>query len=141
MLGWNAWPPDRAIVGQRWRYMWLMLGDIGYLDDDGFLFLCGRANDMIIGGAQHYWWRSRPYRCECRACRSRGLGIPDEEYGECVCAMVQPQPGAALSAAGVLSLTGKIAGYKTAAARRISTRRARIPRQHLQAQASAAVLE
>ena len=39
------------------------------------------------------------------ACRGlpivRCLAFRDEEYGECDCAMVQPQPGAALSAAGV----------------------------------------
>ena len=41
------------------------------------------------------------------------FGIPDEEYGESVCAVVQPQPGAKLTEADVLSfLTGKIANYK-----------------------------
>ena len=90
-------------------------GDIGYLDDDGFLFLCGRANDMIISGGVNIY----PAEIETQLHAMPGLadcavfGIPDEEYGECVCAMVQPQPGAALSAAGVLKfLTGKIAGYK-----------------------------
>lgn len=90
-------------------------GDIGYLDDEGFLFLCDRANDMIISGGVNIY----PAEIEAQLQGMPGLadcavfGIPNAEYGESICAVVQPQPGAALTEAGVMKfLTGKIAGYK-----------------------------
>jgi long-chain acyl-CoA synthetase len=90
-------------------------GDIGYLDDEGFLFLCDRANDMIISGGVNIY----PAEIEAQLQGMPGLadcavfGIPNAEYGESICAVVQPQPGAALTEADVVKfLTGKIAGYK-----------------------------
>jgi long-chain acyl-CoA synthetase len=90
-------------------------GDIGYLDQDNFLFLCDRANDMIISGGVNIYPAEieaqlyvMPKLADCAV-----FGIPDEEYGESVCAVVQPQPGAELTEADVLNfLTGKIASYK-----------------------------
>ena len=90
-------------------------GDIGYLDEEGFLFLCDRANDMIISGGVNIY----PAEIEAQLQGMPGLadcavfGIPNAEYGESICAVVQPQPGAALTEADVVKfLTGKIAGYK-----------------------------
>jgi long-chain acyl-CoA synthetase len=90
-------------------------GDIGYLDDEGFLFLCDRANDMIISGGVNIY----PAEIEAHLHGMPGLadcavfGVPDAEYGESICAVVQPQPGAALTEVDVLNfLTGKIASYK-----------------------------
>ena len=90
-------------------------GDIGYLDQDNFLFLCDRANDMIISGGVNIYPAEieaqlyvMPKLADCAV-----FGIPDDEYGESVCAVVQPQPGAQLTEADVLSfLTGRIANYK-----------------------------
>ena len=90
-------------------------GDIGYLDGDGFLFLCDRANDMIISGGVNIYpaeieaqLHVMPRLADCAV-----FGIPDEEYGEQVCAVVQPQPGYQLTAADVLGfLAGRIANYK-----------------------------
>jgi len=90
-------------------------GDIGYFDADGFLYLCDRAKDMVISGGVNIY----PAEIESELHKMPGVadcavfGIPDEEYGEAVCAVVQPQPGQSLSEGDVRGyLKGKVAGYK-----------------------------
>jgi long-chain acyl-CoA synthetase len=90
-------------------------GDIGYFDEDHFLYLCDRAKDMInSGGANIY-----PAEIEAELLKMPGVadccvfGIPDEEFGEAICAVVQPAPGATLTEQHVRSyLLGQIASYK-----------------------------
>ena len=90
-------------------------GDIGYFDRDGFLYLCDRAKDMIISGGVNIY----PAEIEAELLKMPGVadcavfGIPDEEFGEGVCAVVQPQEGAGLTEAGVKAyLREHVAGYK-----------------------------
>jgi len=90
-------------------------GDIGYFDADGFLHLCDRAKDMIISGGANIY----PAEIEAELHRMPGVGdcgvfgIPDEEFGEAVCAAVQLQPGAQLSEQEVkIYLREHMAGYK-----------------------------
>ncbi|CAN5224922.1 acyl-CoA synthetase [soil metagenome] len=72
-------------------------GDIGYLDDDGFLYLCDRKRDMIISGGVNIYPAelesailSLPQAQDCAV-----IGIPDVEYGEAVLALVVPTDGQA----------------------------------------------
>ncbi|GGC61600.1 acyl-CoA synthetase [Chelatococcus reniformis] len=90
-------------------------GDVGYFDADGFLYLCDRANDMIISGGVNIY----PAEIEAQLHAMPGVadcavfGIPDEEFGESVCAIVEAQPGAELTENDVTSyLRGVVAGYK-----------------------------
>jgi long-chain acyl-CoA synthetase len=91
------------------------LGDIGYLDSDGFLFLCDRAIDMIISGGVNIYsseveaaLHQVPGVADCAV-----FGIPDEEFGESVHAVVQCQPDATISE-GVIGkyLRERLAGFK-----------------------------
>jgi len=90
-------------------------GDIGYFDGDGFLYLCDRAKDMIISGGVNIY----PAEIEAELMKMPGVadcgvfGIPDEEYGEAVCAAVQTSPGVDIVEADVRAfLRGCVAGYK-----------------------------
>jgi len=90
-------------------------GDVGYFDKDGYLFLCDRAKDMVISGGVNIY----PAEIESELHKMPGVadcaifGIPDEEYGEAICAVVQTQPGQSLTEADVRGyLRGKVAGYK-----------------------------
>ena len=93
----------------------ISLGDVGYLDDDSFLYLCDRAKDMVISGGVNIY----PAETEAELHKMPGVhdcaifGIPDEEYGEKLCACVQKQPGAEISEQDVMGfLRERVAGYK-----------------------------
>ena len=81
----------------------MTIGDIGYLDGDGYLFLCDRANDMIISGGVNIY----PAEIEATLLNHPDIadaavfGIPDEEFGEAVCAAVQLVTPGALDQAAV----------------------------------------
>jgi long-chain acyl-CoA synthetase len=80
------------------KYGLITPGDVGYFDADGFLYLCDRKNDMIISGGANIY----PAEIEAELHKLPGVadcavfGIPDDEFGESVMAMVQPQPGVTL---------------------------------------------
>ena len=91
------------------------LGDVGYLDEDGYLYLCDRAVDMVISGGVNIY----PAEIESALATMPGVadcavfGIPDAEFGEALAAAVQPAPGASLDADGVRAwLRARIADYK-----------------------------
>ncbi len=71
------------------------VGDIGYLAEDGFLFLCDRKSDMIISGGANIY----PAEIEAEIIMNPKVadvavfGIPDEEWGEQIKAVVQPADG------------------------------------------------
>ena len=74
---------------------WSTLGDVGYLDDDGFLYLTDRKAYMIISGGVNIY----PQEAENvlamhpKVADVAVFGIPDEEMGEAVHAVVQPADG------------------------------------------------
>ena len=87
------------------RHGWHHTGDIGYLDDDNYLFIVDRAKDMIItGGFNVYSAEVEQALMAHPAVRDCGVvGLPDEKWGERVVAVVQPQAGAELSEAELVA--------------------------------------
>ena len=81
------------------KHGWHHTGDIGYLDEDGFLFIVDRAKDMIItGGFNVYSAEVEQALMAHPAVRDCGVvGLPDEKWGERVVAVVQPQDGVVVS--------------------------------------------
>lgn len=93
----------------------ITVGDLGYLDDDGYLFLCDRKRDMIISGGANIYpaeiesvLHGMPGVADCAV-----FGIPDEVFGESVCAHVALKPAAKLSSADVIAwLKERLASYQ-----------------------------
>jgi fatty-acyl-CoA synthase len=85
------------------RHGWHHTGDIGYLDEDGYLFIVDRAKDMIItGGFNVYSAEVEQVLLQHPAVRDCAVvGLPDEKWGERVTAVVQPHAGATVSPADV----------------------------------------
>jgi long-chain acyl-CoA synthetase len=91
------------------------VGDVGYLDKDGYLFLCDRKRDMVISGGVNIY----PAEIESALIGMDGVrdcavfGVPDDEFGERLFACIEPEADAALSPAAVQEfLRGKLANFK-----------------------------
>ncbi|WP_233558728.1 acyl-CoA synthetase [Micromonospora radicis] len=94
---------------------WFRSGDLGYLDDDGYLYISGRLKDMIISGGENIY----PPELEQLLGEIDGvtsaavIGVPDERWGEVPWAVVTVREGAAVDTDTVRAyLDGKLARYK-----------------------------
>ena len=85
---------------------WLRTGDIGFLDEDGYLTVVGRSKDMIIRGGENIYPKeiedvlaSDPAVLEAAV-----VGMPDDKWGEVVVAFLQPRPGTTIDLESVEDL-------------------------------------
>jgi len=113
MLGyWNE--PDKtseAIDAGRWMHT----GDLAVMDEAGYLNITGRIKDMVIRGGENVYPReieeflyTHPDIEDVQV-----IGVPDEKYGEELCAWVRLRPGSTITTEQVREFcTGKIAHYK-----------------------------
>jgi acyl-CoA synthetase (AMP-forming)/AMP-acid ligase II len=94
----------------------LRTGDLGFLDEDGYLHFRGRADDMIVRGGENIApkeieeaLRGSPRIADCAV-----LGLPDEEWGQSVAAALVPaDPAAALDLEALRAeLRARLASYK-----------------------------
>jgi len=90
-------------------------GDVGYIDEDGYVFICDRKRDMVISGGVNIY----PAEIEAVLHAVPGVhdcavfGIPDTEFGEALMAVVEPQPGVTLDVADIRTrLKAQLADYK-----------------------------
>ena len=96
---------DPTATAEASRFGWHHTGDIGYLDDEGYLYIVDRAKDMIITGGFNV------YSVEVEAALmqhpdvqdSAVIGLPDEKWGERVVAVLQLRPGCTLDANDVIA--------------------------------------
>ncbi|WP_210035212.1 AMP-binding protein [Pseudonocardia parietis] len=114
MLGYWDQPEKTAEVIDRAR--WMHTGDIGVMDDEGYVNITGRIKDMVIRGGENVYPReieeflyTHPDVLDAQV-----IGVPDERYGEELCAWVILREGAAEMTAESLRefATGKLAHYK-----------------------------
>jgi acyl-CoA synthetase (AMP-forming)/AMP-acid ligase II len=94
---------------------WQTVGDIAYFDEDGFYYICDRKKDMIISGGVNIY----PAEIEDVLDHHPDVmdvavfGIPSEEWGESVHAVVVRRPGSDLDAARIQAFAREhLAGYK-----------------------------
>jgi len=105
-------PEKRAEIE---RHGFITSGDVGYIDADGYVFLCDRKRDMVISGGVNIYpaeiesvLHGLPGVHDCAV-----FGIPDAEFGEALMAVVEPQPGARLDVADIRArLKTSLADYK-----------------------------
>jgi o-succinylbenzoate---CoA ligase len=97
------------------REGWFATGDIGYLDDDGYLFVLARRADLIISGGENIYpaeiesvLQTHPAVTEAGVC-----GQPDQQWGQVPIAFVVLQPGSQVSTQELQSYTGqRLAHFK-----------------------------
>ena len=100
---------------QAFRHGWFHTGDIGRLDERGFLFITGRASDMYISGGSNVYPREVEevlmlHPAVAEACV---VGMPHPKWGETGVAVLVPRDGARIDAAAVLAqCEGRLAKYK-----------------------------
>jgi long-chain acyl-CoA synthetase len=105
-------PEKRAEID---RDGFITSGDVGYIDEDGYVFICDRKRDMVISGGVNIY----PAEIEAALHAVPGVhdcavfGIPDEEFGEALMAVVEPQAGVTLDVAAIRAqLKASLADYK-----------------------------
>ena len=105
-------PEKRAEIE---RNGFITSGDVGYIDADGYVFICDRKRDMVISGGVNIY----PAEIEAVLHAIPGVhdcavfGIPDDEFGEALMAVVEPQPGVMLDVADIRAqLKVALADYK-----------------------------
>lgn len=94
---------------------WLYTGDLGKLDDEGYLYIVGRKKDMIISGGENIYPREveEVLRRHHKIADVAVIGIPDKQWGESVRAVVKLKPGEKMTEEGVIEFCKHyIASYK-----------------------------
>ena len=113
MLGYWDDPERTAEVIDAAR--WMHTGDLAVMDDAGYLNIVGRIKDLVIRGGENIYPREveeflygHPQIEDVQV-----IGVPDEKYGEELCAWIRVRGGAELTAEDIRAYcTGKIAHYK-----------------------------
>ncbi|WP_338778158.1 fatty acid--CoA ligase [Streptomyces sp. DG1A-41] len=95
---------------------WLHTGDAGYLDEDGYVYVCDRLKDTVIVAGENVY----PAEVENALCthpavaEAAVIGVPDERWGETVHAFVALRPGMSVSPRELkLHLQGRLADFKS----------------------------
>ena len=107
MVGYYKQPQETA---EALRNGWLHTGDIGYVDEDGYLFRTDRIKDLVIKGGYNIYpseiegnLEPHPSIAEVAV-----IGIPDEKYGEALMAFVVKMPGEELTESEVIDYATSI---------------------------------
>ena len=94
---------------------WFRTGDVGALDDAGYLSIVGRAKDLIISGGLNVYPKEIEERIDALpgVVESAVVGVPDADFGEAVVAVVVARASHALTESGIVdALKAEIAGFK-----------------------------
>jgi long-chain acyl-CoA synthetase len=109
---------DEAKTAGAYRGDYFTLGDVGYLDEDGYLFLTDRSAHLIVsGGVNIYPAEVDAVLLEHPAVGDAAtIGVPDDEWGESVMAVVEPtagiEPTEVLATELIEHCRARLAGFK-----------------------------
>jgi malonyl-CoA/methylmalonyl-CoA synthetase len=94
---------------------WFKTGDLGRVDRDGYVYIVGRAKDLVISGGYNVYPREVEMELDALGgvFESAVFGVPHPDFGEGVVAVVVPRAAGALSEPAIIhSLRARLAGYK-----------------------------
>jgi malonyl-CoA/methylmalonyl-CoA synthetase len=94
---------------------WFKTGDLGRIDCDGYVYIVGRAKDLVISGGYNVYPKEVEMELDALAgvLESAVFGVPHPDLGEGVTAVVVPEPATVLSEADIInSLQARLARYK-----------------------------
>jgi acyl-CoA synthetase (AMP-forming)/AMP-acid ligase II len=94
---------------------WLHTGDVGMMDEDGYVYLVDRKKDVIISGGENIYSREveEALISHPAVASAAVIGLPDPNWGEAVCAVVVVRPDQALTPEALIDhCRALIAGYK-----------------------------
>ena len=111
----NYWRNPQATADAFTADFYVRTGDVGYLDEDGYLFIVDRKKDIIIRGGENI--SSAEVEAALYACpdiaEASVFGTPDERLGEVPIAVIHRRDGSDLDEAKLRAfLVGKLAGFK-----------------------------
>ena len=121
---------DEEATAKTWRNGWVYTGDLGRIDEDGYLYVVDRKKDMILRGGYNIYCvevedglHEHPDVVEAAA-----VGVPHRVLGQDVCAVVRLRPGAPLLTVDAVRafLADRLADYKLP--RRVEVRTEPLPR-------------
>ncbi len=94
---------------------WFKTGDLGRIDGEGYLYIVGRAKDLVISGGYNVYPKEVEAELDALdgVLESAVFGVPHPDFGEGVSAAVVSAPGAALSEPAIIeALQARLARYK-----------------------------
>ncbi|KAA1418827.1 long-chain fatty acid--CoA ligase [Nocardioides humilatus] len=122
MRGYLGRPQETAAVINNG---WLRTGDIGYLDDDGYLVLVGRSKEMIIRGGENIYPKEIEdvLSADPAVLEAAVIGFPDEKWGEVVVAFVEARPSMVIDVRALKArCREQLTGYKRPTVIHVRTR-------------------
>ena len=108
---WNR-PAETA---EALRGGWMHTGDIGRLDADGYLYVLDHIKDMICSGGENIYPRTieAVLYTHPAVADAAVIGVPDEQWGETVKALVVLRPGSRASQEQIIEFcAGRLAGFQ-----------------------------
>jgi acyl-CoA synthetase (AMP-forming)/AMP-acid ligase II len=113
--GTTAYYKNEKQTAETFKNEWCYTGDLGYLDEEGYVYLSGRVKDMIVTGGQNVFSAevenilvSHPAVADCTV-----IGLPDDKWGEAVTAVIVKKAGSEVTKEDIITFCKQeMAGFK-----------------------------